>query len=174
MSFLFSIVDNKGLSVILLSLSSSFSESFLRRSWFQCDMWLCSNKLHGSHICSYCARQRCPSHWISRNFCLPLLVFHQSSRAGMAWIHIFHLPLVMTRKTHDHEFHWGLWLVPDCLHCHIWQRILFWKHSCRYCEPVHEWIGNSPVPKDKPMMQWRGSSGETFAPAIAWRIGPML
>lgn len=73
----------------------------------------------------------CPCHCIPRN--LPLFSAHISWRfpgACIALIRIYHLSLRMARKTHNHEFHESLWLVPDCLLCHAWHRLLCWPRSC--------------------------------------------
>lgn len=53
-------------------------------------------------------------------------------------------------------------------------RILAVRQTSRYTEPVHEWIGNIPVPEDKSVVWWRRCSGKTFGSEVAWRIGPML
>lgn len=132
MPSLFSLHDAKALCVILLSpspcVSTLISESVVKRSWSQSDIRLQTRKLHQLCICSHSSCLCCPFHWIPRKSLLsPAHISYGSSGTFTVLICIYHVPFIMSSKTHNHEFHCSLWLVPDCL---PWHRILFWMHSC--------------------------------------------
>lgn len=179
MPSLFSLRDTKMLCVIRLSPSSYTSESVMRRSWSEPDIRLQSKKLHQSCICSHSSWLCCPFHLDPKEVpSVPcsyfIWVFWTPHGVGM-YVYITSpslWPEKLTTMNFTEVYDWspiastGPESSPG--------RILAVRQTSRYTEPVHEWIGNIPVPKDKSIMWWRKCSGKTFGPVVAWRIGSVL
>lgn len=141
MSFLFSLHDTKALCVISLSPSSSVSVSVIESTRSRSGKWLQSKKLHQSHTYSHSSCV-CAGHFTGSQEVILLSRAHVSHRPSGACVLLtcmYHAPFIMTRKAHNQECHWSSWLVPNCLHYHIWHKILFWMRSHRQIRARIRW-----------------------------------
>lgn len=165
MPSLFSLHDAKALCVILLPPSpcgsTLISESVVKRSWSQSDIRLQTSSCISSvfvvthHVCAV--------HFIGSlgsPFC-PLLIFHtgllEPARCWDVYIMSPSLcPAKLTTMNFTEVYDWSRTASPGTESSS--GRILAVRQTSRYTEPVHEWIGNIPVPKDKSIMwQWECS-----------------
>lgn len=121
----------------------------------------------------------CAAHFIGSqgsSFC-PLLIFHVG-RLEPAWCWSVYImfPSLWPEKQPwiSLKFMIGPQLPPLS---HLAQNPLLdaFLHLDKQADiPMHEWIENVPVPKDKSIMWRRGCSGKTLGYAVARRIGPMI
>lgn len=116
---------------------------------------LSASKSHGTGICSLSSCWYCPFHWIpEKPLSVPCSYFIRVSRSlrDMG-------AYISPSSSYDQEdsqpwislkFMIGPWLL---LPSHLAENpLLAVTRTNRYPEPLHEWIGNIPVPKDKSLM----------------------
>lgn len=119
----------------------------------------------------------CAAHFIGflgSPFC-PLLIFHTGLLEPAQCWYVYIMspslwPAKLTTMNFTEVYDWSRTASPGTESSS--GRILAVRQTSRYTEPVHEWIGNIPVPQDKSIMWWRECSGKHLVLQLLGGLGP--